>query len=99
YGTIAAQGRIADKFKLNYSGAVLAILSEDWHWDGGTRVVTRLETFHLANPRAADPLGLVKLGQLELGHGERLHASRFDSNRVYVVTFFQIDPLWVVDFS
>src|SRR5262249_14134350 len=24
---------------------------------------------------------------------------RFDSNRVYVVTFFQIDPLWVVDFS
>jgi uncharacterized secreted protein with C-terminal beta-propeller domain len=36
---------------------------------------------------------------LDLGSGEQLHATRFDGNLVYVVTFYQIDPLWVVDLS
>jgi alpha-tubulin suppressor-like RCC1 family protein len=31
--------------------------------------------------------------------GEQLKYNIFDCNRVYVVTFFQVDPLWVVDLS
>jgi hypothetical protein len=96
HGSITNRGRVPDKFKLNYSDAVLAAISED---RSGSGLVTRLETFHLSDPRAADPLGIFKLGELELGHGEQLHATRFDGQRVYVVTFFRIDPLWVVDFS
>lgn len=96
YGTITNRGQILDKFKLNYRADVFAAISEDRQQ---SQPVTRLETFHLPDPRAADPRGIFKLGELELGHGERLHATRFDGDRVYVVTFFQIDPLWVVDFS
>ena len=99
YSSVATSGRILDKFKLNYSGAVFTTISEDWHWDGGRRLVTKLETFHLPDPRSLGPIGVFKLGELELGSGERLRATRFDGNLVYVVTFFQIDPLWVVDLS
>jgi hypothetical protein len=94
FASIRTAGRIADKFKMNLTGDILTAISEDWHWDNGTRLVTKLETFSLAT--SSTPL---RLGQLELGKGERLHATRFDGNRVYVVTFFQIDPLFVVDLS
>ncbi len=100
YGAITNSGQVLDKFKLNYTDQeVFAVISEDRHQTNGVSLVTRLETFHLPDPRAVDPSGIAKLGQLELGQGERLHATRFDGSRVYVVTFFQIDPLWVVDFS
>jgi len=99
FGSIRTAGRVLDKFKLNYADGVFTSISEDWHWDNGTRLVTDLETFWLPHPRSASPAGIIRLGELELGSGEQLHATRFDSNRVYVVTFFRIDPLWVVDLS
>ena len=99
YGSVATAGRVGDKFKMNVSGDVFTTISEDFHWDSGRRLVTKLETFRLPDPRSLSPAGIAKLGELELGHGERLHATRFDGNRAYVVTFFQIDPLWVVDLS
>ncbi len=43
--------------------------------------------------------GARRLGDLILGEGESLFATRFDGDRAYVVTFFQIDPLYVVDLS
>jgi len=98
YGSIIPSGQVLDKFKLNYSGTVFTTISEDWHW-ANSRLLTRLETFHLPDPRSVGPSGIVKLGQLDLGQGERLHATRFDSNRVYLVTLFQIDPLWVADLT
>ncbi len=104
-GTMAPQdslslsGQVIDKFKINYDGEVLTTISEDWHWDNGTRLVTRLETFDLPAPNSGGPLQITKLGELELGNGERLHATRFDGSVAYVVTFYQIDPLWVVDLS
>jgi hypothetical protein len=92
-------GQVADKFKLNYSNQVFTAISEIWPRDSSTGLVTKLETFKLPDPRSAGPFSIVKIGELELGKGERLHATRFDGNLVYVVTFFQIDPLWVVDLS
>jgi len=99
YDSLRVSGQVTDKFKLNYSGEVFTSISEDWHLDDGDTLVTRLETFDLPDPRSAGPQGIVKLGELDLGDGEQLHATRFDGNLVYVVTFFQIDPLWVVDLS
>ncbi len=43
--------------------------------------------------------GARRLGDLILGEGESLFATRFDGDRAYVVTFLQIDPLYVVDLS
>jgi hypothetical protein len=67
--------------------------------NGSSTWLTRLETFSFPHPASAGPLGVVKLGEVELGHGERLFATRFDGPRVYVVTYRQVDPLWVVDLS
>jgi hypothetical protein len=97
--SLNAAGRVPDKFKLNYTNETLTSISEDWRWTTGTGPITKLETFHLPDPRSMGPGAISKLGELELGSGEQLHATRFDGNLVYVVTFFQIDPLWVVDLS
>jgi hypothetical protein len=97
--SIRTAGRVPDKFKLNYTNAVFTSISENWEWASGTGPITKLETFYLPDPRSMGPGGISKLGELELGSGEQLHATRFDGNLVYVVTFFQIDPLWVVDLS
>ena len=92
--TIVPAGQVADKFKMNMNGEVFTVISQTW--TDNRRWVTILETFSLANP--ANPQ---KLGKLEFtkAQGEQLHATRFDGNRVYVVTFFRVDPLWVVDLT
>jgi hypothetical protein len=95
YDSITPAGQVADKFKLNWSDAILSVISEF----SGSRLVTKLETFRLPDPRSLPPITHVKLGEVELGHGERLFATRFDYPRAYVVTFLRIDPLWVVDLS
>jgi hypothetical protein len=97
--SIRTAGQVQDKFKLNYANGIFTSISEDWHWDNGSVLVTKLETFRLLEPGSPNSGSISKLGELALGNGERLHATRFDTNLAYVVTFFQIDPLWVVDLS
>ena len=99
YASIRTAGRIADKFKLNWADGVLATVSEMAPMNGSSTWLTRLETFSFPHPASVGPLGVVKLGEVELGHGERLFATRFDGSKVYVVTYRQVDPLWVVDLS
>lgn len=44
--------------------------------------------------------GLKPLGKLEgLAEGERIYSTRFAGDRVYMVTFRQVDPLFVIDTS
>jgi hypothetical protein len=92
--TLKPAGTISSKFRLNLSGDIFTVISEQWNRLGGvaSQRVSVLQTFTLATP--AQPL---PLGKLELGHGEGLYATRFDGERVYVVTFLRVDPLWVVD--
>ena len=68
--------------------------------DGQFRIVTyesgiqksRLSILDVSNP---DDLRLI--GQLPgIGYGEKLYATRFDGDRVYVVTYRQTDPLWII---
>jgi hypothetical protein len=99
YETIRPAGRVPDKFKLNWDGGILTSISEDWRPVAGRRVTTYVETFRLPDPRSMGPVGVMKLGQLEVGRGEQLFATRFDGKRLYIVTFFRIDPLWVIDLS
>lgn len=96
-GTVKVAGTITDKFKINLDGTVLTVISEKWSSSsalGRWAPVTTLETFSLNDPNQP-----AKLGQLRLADGEQLHATRFDGNRVYIVTYFRVDPLWVVDLS
>jgi hypothetical protein len=96
--TLRAAGRVADKFKLNVFadptyGDVLTVISESTASATGQRAGV-IETFSLATPTAPR-----RLGRIEVGHGEGLYATRFDGDRVYLVTFLRIDPLWVVDLA
>ena len=43
---------------------------------------------------------LVETGRVDgIAPGERIWSARFDGDRAYLVTFEQIDPLWVIDIS
>ena len=95
--TIRTAGRVADKFKMRLSGDTLTVISEELNRNSGdnrNRWLTTLETFSLANPHKPKALG-----ELSLAKGERLFATRFDADRVYIVTYERIDPLWIVDLS
>ena len=95
--TIRTAGRVADKFKMRLSGDTLTVISEELNRnssDNRSRWLTTLETFSLANPHKPKALG-----ELSLAKGERLFATRFDADRVYIVTYERIDPLWIVDLS
>jgi len=87
---IRPAGRILDKFKINMHGNILRVISEL----PIRPLQTDLETFDLTNPKRP-----FKLGSVTLGKNESLHATRFDGDKAYIVTFFRIDPLWVVDLS
>ncbi len=95
YDTLTPAGRVADKFKLDWTDGIFSVISEV----SSAPLRTTLETFRLPDPRSVPPYSYLKLGEVEVGHGERLFATRFDYPRVYLVTFLQIDPLWVVDLS
>jgi len=95
YDSISPGGRVEDKFKLDWTDAVFSVISEV----SSNPRRTKLETFRLPDPRTVPPFSYLKLGEVEVGHGERLFATRFAYPRVYLVTFLQVDPLWVVDLS
>lgn len=104
-------GSIKDKFKLNIRNGVIATISEARAQTTGFRTVTTLETWDITALPLPDPGDASStdadgsrpapqpLGRLDLGAGERLFATRFVEDRAYIVTFLQIDPLWIIDLS
>lgn len=110
-GWLLTAGRVADKFKLGLRQEVLTVVSQTdstgqwietpepggngtrpvWQWTPPSAV---LETFSLANPSAPN-----RLAGLTLVTNESVFGTRFDGDRAYVITFRQVDPLWIVDLS
>ena len=100
-GTAKVQGNISGKFQMNIDGDVLTAVAHNWGEIGvgnpddlvfRATNFTKLQTFSIADPAAPAPLGSVILAP-----GETMRAARFDAGRAYVVTFLQIDPLFIVD--
>ena len=104
-GHAVVNGHIDSKFQLNIAGDVLTAVAADWV-EGREATptnnarqlfvpahsITRLQTFSVADPQNVTPLG-----SLEIAPGETVRAARFDGSRAYVVTFRQVDPLFVVN--
>lgn len=90
---IPLQGWIADKFKMRVLDDVVTTVSQINNWST-RRFQTVVETFRL-DPSHKE--GHLKLDDVSMGLGEQLFATRFHGDRLYVVTFLQIDPFWVVD--
>lgn len=99
FAKIPLAGHVADKFKIDVLDGVLRVVVESMETASNSRVVTVLETIRLSDPRAMAPVAYARLGKLELARGDRLFGTRFDGNRAYIVTFFRVDPLFVVDLS
>jgi len=88
-------GHLNDKFKLAVRNDVLTTISQVWHnTDIGRH--TLIETHDLRG-KLIEPSS--PLDSLVLAPGETVRATRFDDDRLYVVTFRQIDPLFAIDIS
>lgn len=90
--SVDVKGNVPDKFKMDVYDGVLRIVSSNWH--GGRR--TYITTVDVGDPNDLETLAEVEFDRAD---GETLFATRFDGTRGYIVTFFQVDPLFVVDFS
>ena len=100
-GQARVQGNISSKFNMHIDGDVLTAVAQNWGEIGignpddlvfRATSFTKLQTFSIADPSAPAPLGSV-----DLAPRETVRATRFDGDRAYVVTFRQVDPLFVVD--
>ena len=85
-------GPVVDKFKIGIVKAAVVATTLDWSQG---RQETWVETFPVTGMDTA-PLARM---ELVAARGEQLHATRYDGERLYVVTFRNTDPLFVVDLS
>ncbi|HVP13434.1 MAG TPA: beta-propeller domain-containing protein [Phycisphaerae bacterium] len=88
-GAFDAPGRIDNRFFMDDYQGVFRIVTQSWGFGFQT---VKLFTFNLT-----DLDNVVALGQKEIIQGESARAVRFDGPRGYVVTYLQVDPLFVLD--
>ena len=85
-------GVVQDKFKIGDTADGFAAVVQTWDPSNWQRV-TSVETFREIGG------ALTAAGRVELVRNESLFATRFHADRLYVVTFEQVDPLWIVDLA
>lgn len=90
-GTVDVPGYIRNRFYMDDFEDVLRIATESWGF--GFQEV-RLFTYDISD---LDNIAL--MGQVDVIQGESLEAVRFDGPTGYLVTFLQVDPLFVMDLS
>lgn len=91
-GAISVPGQITDRFKMDAWNGTLRLVTNTWWPERETDVIT----VDLSNPDALEVLGKARV---ENASGEALFATRFDGPRAYIVTYFMVDPLFVLDLS
>ncbi|WP_157987499.1 beta-propeller domain-containing protein [Jiangella endophytica] len=89
------EGRIIGRYAMSEYEGVLRVATTLDSWTGTTDTSeSRLYTLEESDD------GLVRLGQVGgLGRGEQIYAVRYFGDTGYVVTFRQVDPLYVLDLS
>jgi Beta propeller domain len=90
-GTANVPGMIRNRFFLDDYLGVMRIVTES---NGFGFADVKLYTYDLADLDDITPIASVLIKQ-----GESLQAVRFDGDRGYAVTFFQVDPLFVLDLA
>lgn len=91
-GSVEVPGYLADRFKMDAYDGVLRVVSNTW-WPQRQTFVTTADL--------SDPENITVLGQVDLptAAGDTVFATRFDGPRAYIVTYFLVDPLHVIDLS
>lgn len=90
-GTVSVPGMIRNRFFLDDYLGVMRIVTQT---NGFGFNEVNLYTYDLADLDNITPIASVFIEE-----GESLEAVRFDGDRGYAVTFFRVDPLFVLDIS
>jgi len=106
-GTI--RGFLNDQFSLDEQNGILRVTATEsrtkrvtnFSWHGGYVSSVQMDWHnHLVTLKPNGTNQLVQQGEVpEMAPGERIYSTRFAGNRGYVVTFRQVDPLFVIDLT
>ena len=104
-GSGRVNGTVVNQFALSEHEGVLRVATTTGQWARwwmedpepmSSQLVTLVRNIDLETEKQI----LVEAGRVDgLAPGERIWSARFDGDRAYIVTFEQIDPLWVIDVS
>ncbi len=107
-------GTVQDQFSISeYNGVIRVATTEDawgrwWldgteNWTGPTNNVFTLDVSQCMIPEGCgEDYGAIlqQIGHIgDIAEGERIWSARFVGDRAYLVTFQNIDPLWVIDLT
>tara|TARA_B100000459_G_scaffold147478_1_gene117682 strand:- start:2998 stop:5355 length:2358 start_codon:yes stop_codon:yes gene_type:complete len=104
-GSGRVNGTILNQFSVSeYEGVVrVATTSGQWaRWwmENPEPMSSSVVTFTRSVDVDTDSQILTEVGRVDnIAPEERIWSARFDADRCYLVTFRQIDPLWVIDLS
>jgi hypothetical protein len=92
------KGHVLNQWSLSeYRGYLRVATTEEPQWWGGSQAS---QSQSYVTVLQDDGNVLSRIGEASgLGRGERIYAVRFIEDRGYVVTFRQVDPLYVLDLS
>jgi hypothetical protein len=104
-GSGRVNGTVVNQFALSEHEGVLRVATTTGQWARwwmedpepmSSQLVTLVRNIDIETEKQI----LVEAGRVDgLAPGERIWSARFDGDRAYIVTFEQIDPLWVIDVS
>lgn len=87
-------GTLLNSYSMSEYEGVLRVATTSYEYDFGKGQDNGVHTFRVEGG------ALVEIGAVRgLGRGEMIQGVRFDGPRGYVVTFRQVDPLYVLDLS
>ena len=84
-------GFMSDRWKMHETGNTFFAVSSSSEWGNGDSFI---ESFDVS-----DPKNIKKLDKLVFMTNQQLYGTKFEGDRMYAVTYFQQDPLHVIDIS
>ena len=104
-GSGRVAGTVLNQFSLSEHEGVLRVATTTGQWnrwwmEDPEPMSSQLVTLVRSMDADTQEQRLVEAGKVDgIAPGERIWSARFDGDRAYIVTFEQIDPLWVIDVS
>ena len=104
-GSGRVNGTILNQFSISEHEGILRVASTSGQWarwwmEDPEPMSSSVVTFTRAVDVETDQQILTEVGRVDnIAPEERIWSARFDGDRCYLVTFRQIDPLWVIDMS
>ncbi|MBQ1435114.1 MAG: beta-propeller domain-containing protein, partial [Clostridia bacterium] len=87
-GCVKLSGSVIDQFAMDEYNGYFRVVTTDYSGENGS-------SLYIIDPSSMSIAGSVT----GIAKGERVYSARFDGNTAYVVTYKQVDPLFVIDVS